>query len=174
MLVGILMNFCPDFATNSRKEWRVSLFQSNLRKRIGNLPKILKSVKIIQYYSIRCNRVLSWCAWSCSSESIAKEPRRTAPRMPIPTYQRCIVGQGFPLHRISSQILDQSRRTTSSHIVWNLKRCRTMKCERLVCCQIRYQANRASRTSAKCCSSMCTQIILSIFFSIARYWRSTT
>ena len=38
-----------------------------------------------------------------------------------------------------------------------------MKCERLVCCQIIYQANRASRTSAKCCSSMCTQIILNVF-----------
>ena len=44
------MEFCPDFATNSRKEWRVSLFQSNLRKQIRKLPKILKSVKIIHYY----------------------------------------------------------------------------------------------------------------------------
>ena len=26
-----LMKICPDFATNSRKEWRLSLFQSNLR-----------------------------------------------------------------------------------------------------------------------------------------------
>jgi hypothetical protein len=30
----------------------VSLFQSNLRKQIRKLPKILKSVKIIQYYSL--------------------------------------------------------------------------------------------------------------------------
>ena len=30
----------------------MSLFQSNLRKQIRKLPKILKSVKIIQYYSI--------------------------------------------------------------------------------------------------------------------------
>jgi hypothetical protein len=39
--------FCPDFATNSRKEWRVSLFQSILRKQIRNLQKIiLEFVKI--------------------------------------------------------------------------------------------------------------------------------
>ena len=44
------MKFRPDFATNSRKEWCVSFFQSNLRKQIRNLPKILKSVKIIHYY----------------------------------------------------------------------------------------------------------------------------
>ena len=43
------MKFCPDFATNSRKEWYVSLFQSNLRKQIRKLPKCLKSAKIIQY-----------------------------------------------------------------------------------------------------------------------------
>ena len=36
----------------------MSLFQSNLRKQIRKLPKILKSVKIIQYYSISFNRVL--------------------------------------------------------------------------------------------------------------------
>ena len=34
-------------------------FQSNLRKQIRELPKILKSVKIIQYYSILFIRVLS-------------------------------------------------------------------------------------------------------------------
>ena len=45
------MNFFPDFAPNSRKEWRVSLFQSNLRKQIRKLPKILKFVRIIHYYS---------------------------------------------------------------------------------------------------------------------------
>ena len=53
-----LMKFCPDFATNSRKKWRVSLFQSNLRKQIRKLPKILKSVKIIHYYSLLFIRVL--------------------------------------------------------------------------------------------------------------------
>ena len=36
----------PDFAPNSRKGWRLSLFQSILRKQIRKLPKILKSVKI--------------------------------------------------------------------------------------------------------------------------------
>ena len=46
------MKFCPDFATNSRKEWRVSLFQSNLRKQIRKLPKLLKSVNIIHYCSL--------------------------------------------------------------------------------------------------------------------------
>ena len=46
------MKFCPDFSTNSRKEWRVSLFQSNLRKQIRKLPKTLKSVKIIHYDSL--------------------------------------------------------------------------------------------------------------------------
>ena len=54
-----LMNFCPDFATNSRKEWRVSLFQSNLRKQIRKLPEILKSVKSIHYYWLLCIRVLT-------------------------------------------------------------------------------------------------------------------
>ena len=54
-----LMKFCPDFATNSRKESRVSLFQSNLRKQIRKLPKILKSVEIIQYYSILFIRVFN-------------------------------------------------------------------------------------------------------------------
>ena len=52
------MTFFPDFAPNSRKEWRVSLFHSNLRKQIRKLPKILKSVKIIQYCSILFIRVL--------------------------------------------------------------------------------------------------------------------
>ena len=54
------MNFFPDFATNSRKEWRVSLFQSNLRKQIRKLPKILKSasLKIIHYCSLLFIRVL--------------------------------------------------------------------------------------------------------------------
>ena len=37
----------------------MSLLQSNLQKQIRKLPKILKSVKIIKYYSILFNRVLS-------------------------------------------------------------------------------------------------------------------
>ena len=37
----------------------MSLFQSNLRKQIRKLPKILKSVKVIHYYSISFIRVLS-------------------------------------------------------------------------------------------------------------------
>ena len=37
----------------------MSLFRSNLRKQIRKLPKILKSVKIIQYYSILFIRVLN-------------------------------------------------------------------------------------------------------------------
>ena len=53
------MKICPDFATNSREEWRLSLFQSNLRKQIRKLPTILKSVKIIHYYSLLFIRVLS-------------------------------------------------------------------------------------------------------------------
>ena len=55
-----LMKFCPDFATNYRKKWRVSLFQSNLRKQIRKLPKILNLVRIIQYYSKLFTRVLSY------------------------------------------------------------------------------------------------------------------
>ena len=46
-----LMKICPDFATNSREECRLPLFQSNLRKQIRNLPKILKFVRKIHYYS---------------------------------------------------------------------------------------------------------------------------
>ena len=52
-----LMNFCPDFATNSRKERRVSLFQSNLPKQIRKLPKILNFVKINLNYSILFNNI---------------------------------------------------------------------------------------------------------------------
>ena len=37
----------------------MSLFQSNLRKQIRNLPKFVKFVKIIQYYLILFIRVLS-------------------------------------------------------------------------------------------------------------------
>ena len=37
----------------------MSLFQSNLRKQIRKLPKILKSVKIIHHYSLLFIRVLT-------------------------------------------------------------------------------------------------------------------
>ena len=47
----LCVKICPDFATNYREEWRVSSFQSNLRKQFRNLPKILNFVKIIDYYS---------------------------------------------------------------------------------------------------------------------------
>ena len=52
------MNFFPDFAPNSRKEWRLLLFQSNLRKQIRKLPKFLKFVRIIHYYSTLFTGVL--------------------------------------------------------------------------------------------------------------------
>jgi len=54
------MNFFPDFAPNSRKEWRLLLFQSNLRKQIRKLPKILKFVRIIHYYSKLFTGVLNF------------------------------------------------------------------------------------------------------------------
>ena len=58
-----LMKFCPDFATNSRAEWRVPFFQSNLRKQIRNLQKILKSVKIVHYYILALLIIVHLCPW---------------------------------------------------------------------------------------------------------------
>ena len=67
----------------------MSLFHSNLRKQIRKLPKILRSVKIIQYYSdpnsILFIRVLTPAAsslalppaageTSCAADDIALEP----------------------------------------------------------------------------------------------------
>ena len=79
-----LMKFCPDFATNSRKEWRVSLVQSNLRKQIRKLPKILKwSVKIIHYYSLLFIRVLRRSSASARASSRASASR-TGPWAPAP------------------------------------------------------------------------------------------
>ena len=49
------MNFFPDFAPNSRKEWRLLLFQSNLRKQFRKLPKfwnLWELLTIIQNYSL--------------------------------------------------------------------------------------------------------------------------
>ena len=50
IFLRFFMKFCPDFATNSRKEWRVSLFQLNLRKQIWKLPRIQNS-EICENYS---------------------------------------------------------------------------------------------------------------------------
>ena len=72
-----LMKFCPDFATNSREKWRVSIFQSNLRKHIRKLPKFLKFVKITQYYSVLFNRVLTYeTAMLCSTDSTSSSSSR--------------------------------------------------------------------------------------------------
>ena len=46
-----LMKFCSDFATNSRKEWRVSLFQSNLRKHIGKIAEN-SEIRFCEKYSL--------------------------------------------------------------------------------------------------------------------------
>ena len=69
------MKFCPDFVTNSRKEWRVSLFQLNLRKQIRNLPKILKSVKIIHYCSLLLIRFLGVTLACAGAARLACAPR---------------------------------------------------------------------------------------------------
>ena len=47
------------FRAKFQKRVTSVVFQSNLRKQIRKLPKILKFVKIIQYYSILFNRVLT-------------------------------------------------------------------------------------------------------------------
>ena len=51
--------FFSGFRAKFQKRVTSVAFQSNLRKQIRKLPKILKSVKIIQYYSILFIRVLS-------------------------------------------------------------------------------------------------------------------
>ena len=50
----------------------MSLFQSNLRKQIRKLPKILKSVKIIQYYSILFMRVLNHAEHEGADEAVPR------------------------------------------------------------------------------------------------------
>ena len=66
------MNFFPDFAPNSRKEWRLSFFNQICENKLENYRKFpffrlhwsfarkknLKSVKVIQHYSILFIRVL--------------------------------------------------------------------------------------------------------------------
>ena len=54
------MNFFPDFAPNSREEWRMSLLQSILREQTAKLVencRNFKFLKTIQYHSI-FNRAL--------------------------------------------------------------------------------------------------------------------
>ena len=79
------MNFFPDFAPNSRKEWRLLLFQSNLRKQIRKLPKILKFVRIIHYYSKLFTGVLSCeCTSKCAKCTTAEAGSEAAPRFDGP------------------------------------------------------------------------------------------
>ena len=67
------MKFCPDFTTNSREEWRVSLFQSNLRKQIRKLPKIQNS-EICEKYSFLFIIIHSCPYSSLSRARSAKKP----------------------------------------------------------------------------------------------------
>ena len=55
------MTFFPDFAPNSRKEWRLSIFNQICENKFENFRNFwnFKFVKIIQFYSILFNRVLS-------------------------------------------------------------------------------------------------------------------
>ena len=84
-----LMKFCPDFATNSREEWRVSLFQSNLRNKLENCRKFWKLWKlfiIIHYYSLWFIIIHS-CPYSSCGVSAAAVLQSTMPtliaRIPI-------------------------------------------------------------------------------------------
>ena len=73
----------------------MSLFQSNLRKQIRNLPKILKSVKMIHYYSLLFICVLrprigrlprgraSSAAYSCSLRRRLAISRPRARSLPV-------------------------------------------------------------------------------------------
>ena len=85
-----LMKFGPDFATNSRKEWRVSLFQSNLRKQIRKLPKIelwnlWKLIIIFHYFSLLFIRVLSTGTGPGGARGGRSGAPRGRPRAPRPT-----------------------------------------------------------------------------------------
>ena len=66
------MNFFPDFAPNSRKEWRLLLFQSNLWKQVRKLPKILKFLRIIHYYSKLFTGVLRPASMKPSTSSCSR------------------------------------------------------------------------------------------------------
>ena len=79
------MIFFPDSAPNSRKEWRLLLFQSNLRKQIRKLPKILKCVRTIHYYSKLFTGVLRCCArrpraWSSCRPAASRRSARPGGR----------------------------------------------------------------------------------------------
>ena len=59
IFLRIFDEFFPGLRAKFQKRVTSVDFQSNLRKQIRKLPKFLKFVKIIQYYSILFNRVLS-------------------------------------------------------------------------------------------------------------------
>ena len=104
------MKFRPDFATNSRKEWVVSLFQSNLRKQIVNCRKfwnLWKLFIIVHYYSFD-SLARPWLApgpraWPARrgpgrapAWAAARRPRPAGPscRLPRPaSYLGCTVGK---------------------------------------------------------------------------------
>jgi len=79
IFLRIFVDFFFGFRAKFQKSVTSVAFQSNLRKQFQKLPKFLKFVKIIKYYSISFNRVLShpgprirppcaseqmWSAWS--------------------------------------------------------------------------------------------------------------
>ena len=66
------LSFFSGFRAKFQKRVTSVAFQSILRKQIRKLPKILKSVKIIQYYSILFIRVLKR---DSSQRGRAQEPR---------------------------------------------------------------------------------------------------
>ena len=71
----IFDEFLSGFRDKFQKRVTSVAFQSILRKQIRKLPKFLKFVKIIQYYSILFNRVLSrdrGTVWPWRGESGAK------------------------------------------------------------------------------------------------------
>ena len=82
-----LMNFVPDFAPNSRKEWRLSLFNQNCennfehcRNKFWNLWKLFN---IIQYYSIVSLGAATTCTTPASAVSRMKMARTTCTRLSL-------------------------------------------------------------------------------------------
>ena len=67
--------FFSGFRAKLQKRVRSVAFQSILRKRIRKLPKFLKILKIIQFYSILFNRVLSGAAVRGVGEGPARPAR---------------------------------------------------------------------------------------------------
>ena len=71
----------------------MSLFQSNLRKQIRNLPKILNFVKKIHYYSELFTSLLTCCTallrWPSSLPSRPAVPPQTDPRSSFQGSARC-------------------------------------------------------------------------------------